>query len=267
MSSQQTQPSALQQRYLERRAFLEQRASSDVLGDAQEGDVAAFEQVFQAAAPLVAFIARARDRADALGAQQREEIALGEIKDAVIDYPGKPEFSIFIGRRVVRAIDAALADEFGRPSVPKLAPVPEHILPNFSQPHRLLMWNIFEPYQAIAEAEQITVNSVRSQASEILKTLGFKRMEAAAAVLSVQGNVDMSNVPQGRTECLTAEEIDMLRQCHKSAKDITGGKNKRIAKVYEKMEAAGRVQAILMAVKDGEITEQTLQAIGLIEAE
>lgn len=267
MSSHETKPSRLQELYMQRRLHLERLAPPGVLSDAQDGDVAAFEQVFHAAAPLVRFVARVRDRNDALGSQKRADIALGEIKDAIIDYPGKPPFYEFLGKRIMRATEAALVDEFGRPSVPTLAPVPERILPGLIPSHRLLMWNIFQPYEAIAEAKKVSVDTVRTQASEVLHVLGFARMETAAAVHGVKGDVDMSQVPGGRTGCLKDEEKDMLRQCHRLAKDVTGGKNKKLSKVYDKMGAAGRIQATLMMVEDGEITKQTLQAIGLMEAD
>ena len=266
MSSQEARPNYLQQRYLERRMQLERQAPPGVLSDAQQGDVAAYQQVFEAARPLAVFVAHVRDRNGNLEPQQQEDIALGEIKDAVIDYPGKPSFYKFLGARIMKAVDAALADEFWRVVVPSLAPVPEHILPDLVQHHRVLIWNIFQPYEAIAEAKNVSVDTVRSQASKALHVLGFARMETAAAVHGVKRNVDMSQVPGGRTECLTDEEKDMLRQCHKLAKDVTGGKNKKLSKVYDKIGAAGRIQATLMMVEDGEITEQTLQAIGLIEA-
>lgn len=266
MSSQEARPNDLQQRYIERRLHLERLAPPSVLSDAQDGDIAAYQQVFEAARPLAVFVAHVRDRNGNLDSQQQEEIALGEIDAAVIDFPGQPPFYKFLGGRIISAVDAALADEFGRPPVSGLTVVPEHILPDLIPSHRLLMWNIFQPYEAIAKAKQVSVSTVRSQASDMLKELGFARMEIAAAVHGVKGDVDMNNVPEGRTKCLEVQEVDMLRQCHKLAKDIKLDKTKP-SKIYEKMGAAGRIQAILMAIRDREINEQTLQAIDLMKAD
>lgn len=266
MSSQEARPNDLQQRYIERRLHLERLAPPSVLSDAQDGDVAAYQQVFEAARPLAVFVAHVRDRNGNLDPQQQEEIALGEIGGAVIDFPGKPAFYQFLGARIMKAVDTAVADEFERELVPNLAPVPEHILPDLIPSHRLLMWNIFQPYKSIAEAKNVSVDTVRSSASKALHVLGFARMETAAAVHGVKGNVDMSQVPGGNTERLTDEEKYMLLQCHILTKDIKLDKTKP-SKIYEKMEAVGRIQATLMMVKDGEINEQTLQAIGLTKAD
>lgn len=118
---------------------------------------------------------------------------------------------------------------------------------------------IYSPTQQIADKLNLSRSTVRTHMYNMFVRLGLSSAKQLAKYAAFHDHLNLDEIPQGRTDCLTDAEKNFLKKYHDStyveaAEDLSLSASSirtRWHKILNKTKASTRVQVILLGVKDG----------------
>lgn len=145
-------------------------------------------------------------------------------------------------------------------------PVHEDLMSRLSDRELQVFKDFYMPYGQLALKLGLSISTIRTHAHNMMSELGTDSSAHLAVIGALGGLVDLEQVPEGRTRRLSNRQTELLHDYYAlTYKEGMRRMNVSIStyrrhwhNIFKKTGALTQPQAVLMAVKDGLITDANL---------